>query len=608
MINLVPNNWNYNEDLEMLFLFYQVSEEMLSEYSPDTYSLPLHNTYTLMIEIGNIYYILKKHRIVEEYYSQYVPVIIDEFLYSLEDDYVLKRILNKRLDSIKTGLEESKSNHKLLERWLDLFYQSCYPLRYIDEYKKEIEKLLSTHKKLDLIYSIKNYYVSLLSFGYTKKFIYLSLNRFFTDADNTINDNGIISKFFSVFDLNPKEYEFLVLMDTNALEYLDTINDQFKEIKQLTTINDEKSLNQEDDDSIKNLMRKKYKLNQNGNRHQRISIVQYKARSVDYIYAIEELKEYLNTLNSFCQYFKHYYPSRQVFMVLLKNDDNKYEEISQYSFLNKRPYIQQSTIDKKIKVILSMATMSPDTMASFGKALQMHSEAMESRKPTIILRNFWTALEALFSSSTSRKVHANFENDILNIIQKTYILKLLRQLYLDLIKSIEEKDLKDIGINNFEEFVCFFAKNNEDSSEMKKIYSKLSQNILLRTRLYNLRKQLSTGKKIQSFLEKHNKKIKWQIKRLYRYRNIATHIGEEVQSIDIAVNHIHNYFDYVVNYIICKNENGDYISNVASLSFEAQNDNRIQNELLKSDEELGESNYTDYLFGADNNLINYDFY
>ena len=154
----------------------------------------------------------------------------------------------------------------------------------------------------------------------------------------------------------------------------------------------------------------------------------------------------------------------------------------------------------------------------------------------------------------------------------------------------------------------FFAKNNEDSSEMKKIYSKLSQNILLRTRLYNLRKQLSTGKKIQSFLEKHNKKIKWQIKRLYRYRNIATHIGEEVQSIDIAVNHIHNYFDYVVNYIICKNENGDYISNVASLSFEAQNDNRIQNELLKSDEELGESNYTDYLFGADNNLINYDFY
>lgn len=150
MIDQVPNNWNYNDDLEMLFLFYQVSEEMLSDHSTDTYSLPLHNTYTLMIEISNIYYILKKHRIVEEYYTQYVPVIIDEFLDALEEDFVLKRILNKRLESIKTGLEEAKSNHKLLECWLDLFFQSCFPLHYLEKYKKEIEKLLFTRQKLDL--------------------------------------------------------------------------------------------------------------------------------------------------------------------------------------------------------------------------------------------------------------------------------------------------------------------------------------------------------------------------------------------------------------------------------------------------------------------------
>ena len=112
MINSMPKNWENDNKLEMLFLFYQASEEMLSDYSADTYSLPLHNTYSLMIEINDIYHILKNHRIIDEYYVQYIPIIIDEFLTALEDDYILKHILNQRLDSIKTGLIESKTNYK----------------------------------------------------------------------------------------------------------------------------------------------------------------------------------------------------------------------------------------------------------------------------------------------------------------------------------------------------------------------------------------------------------------------------------------------------------------------------------------------------------------
>lgn len=42
MIYRIPENWIYNESLEMLYLFYQKADELLSETSPDTYSLPLH--------------------------------------------------------------------------------------------------------------------------------------------------------------------------------------------------------------------------------------------------------------------------------------------------------------------------------------------------------------------------------------------------------------------------------------------------------------------------------------------------------------------------------------------------------------------------------------
>ena len=55
MINSIPDTWEYNEILEMLFLFYQISDELLSETTPDTFSLPLHNSMTLVGEIGEIY-------------------------------------------------------------------------------------------------------------------------------------------------------------------------------------------------------------------------------------------------------------------------------------------------------------------------------------------------------------------------------------------------------------------------------------------------------------------------------------------------------------------------------------------------------------------------
>ena len=48
-------------------------------------------------------------------------------------------------------------------------------------------------------------------------------------------------------------------------------------------------------------------------------------------------------------------------------------------------------------------------------------------------------------------------------------------------------------------------------------------------------------------LENHQIKIEWQLKRWYRIRNIATHLGEEITGADVAVNHLHYYLDFVVN-------------------------------------------------------------
>ena len=110
-----------------------------------------------------------------------------------------------------------------------------------------------------------------------------------------------------------------------------------------------------------------------------------------------------------------------------------------------------------------------------------------------------------------------------------------------------------------------------------------------------------------AYLEKHKMRIEWQLERLYRIRNIATHLGIEVSNAEPAVNHLHNYFDYVINYMLCKSENGQYISDLSALVFESKNDIRIQTEALKENKNLSLETYKLYLLGPDIEIINYNF-
>ena len=226
MINTVPENWIYSDSLEMLFLFYQCTDELLSEISPDTYSLPQHNTLSLFLEIDEVYTLLNEYNIIEDYYSNYIPPIIDEFIYNLEKDKLLKKLIGKRIFTLKTGFEEAKKNHVLLERWCNLFKQICSPIEYLNMYKKEIIKLVVETKEKDyLYYCTKNLYVSLISLGYSREYLYTYSKKFFNNKRLPITNLKQIEDFLLEFNVKNKKFEFLVLMDLSAIEYIDNLGE-----------------------------------------------------------------------------------------------------------------------------------------------------------------------------------------------------------------------------------------------------------------------------------------------------------------------------------------------------------------------------------------------
>lgn len=490
-----------------------------------------------------------------------------------------------------------------------MLLQSCAPLAYLDLYSSEIVRLIcNTKNKKDLIYCTRNYYISLLTAGYSREFLYQATKKYFDNFNIKITNASQIEEFLKQFTGSKTPMEFLILMDIATVDYLDSISDNLKLSENISKINVQKERTiLEKDISAQELLRDYDNKLHSSNAHQKIAIIRYRVEHVDFISAMEQFEDYIRFLQSFNQYFKHYHPSKQIYKALMKSEDGRYREVKTHSKLLKRPYVNQATIDSRIKNILSANAMSFSTFNSVTNAIQMHADAFESRNLSTIIKNLWTAMETLFSTPVSINSHENVLHGLVAVIQKTYILKRLRSLYAQLQSAINGSELRSVGITNFEEFVIYFSSYPESSTEMKKIYSFLSSNPLMRSRLYEFRKSLATGNSIKAILDSHRERIEWQIRRLYRARNIATHIGQEMSYNGIIINHLHNYFDFVVNYILCKSENDDFIISVPVLVFEAQNDNRIHAELLKTDEALSATNYIPFLFGPDSHIMTYEF-
>ena len=609
MICKVPNNWVYDESLEMLFLFYQCTDELLSEVSPDSYSLPMHNAITLLGEIESTYSLLVENGLLSEYYLKYIPPIIEEFLSKTEEDYILKRLFGFRLQSIRTGLAEALKSSAHLEAWIDTIRQICTIRTYREEYEEEIVRLVTrTKDKTKLLYCTSNYFITLRWIGYSREHLYTATKRFFANDSKQINQLQQIKDFIMLFPCKEKRFDFLILMDVYSIEYMDSISDNLRLSKQIKTVdvNEERNILIKDYAASEMLKEYDSRIHSSGV-HEKMAIVRFYNDDFDPYSAAIKFTEYISFLQTFSRYFKHFYYSKQVYRILLKMGENHYREIKTPNKLQKRPFVSQEVIDSRIRDILNAKSMSFDAFTSIAGAIEMHAEAFDSRSTAALLKTFWTALETLFSSPNPNSTRSNVIYSVLPIIQKTYLLKKLRTLYALTVEATESKALSELGIHDFPSFVEYYSSFKENAPEMKKIYSLLSNNPLLRSRLYSTRAAISNGKSISKMLESHNARIEWQLKRLYRIRNISTHLGASVSDIEIAANHLHNYFDFIVNYMLCKSENGDYIISTSTVVFEAKNDLRIYQEYLKENNELSKDNYKEMLFGADQRLLNYRF-
>ena len=583
--------------------------DMTFNFSPDSYKVTILNTHSLIVESYNIYRSLKHDTRLEKYYAQYLPTVIDEIILSLKKDSTAHEILGYRYNEYIEVLCNSKSSSLVFENNIHNLLELFSKRKYYDLLRNNITKIIHTSKDAKKLSQLTNNWLCELSYlGYSMQHINAVTQSFFTETN--IDSPDIIEDYFDKYDFKKAKWDLLYFTDSKLAEYYcgslhevigsDSIMDfhvvPYNELGCLT----------ESNPKIKWI--KRYYDNENRITDRKIAVINAKVVDYDPYNATKKLKAFIRTISDIVTVFDN---ERKVRLNKAACLNYKYKHtIQQISSMDKRNRDVTENYLNKTTAVLKQLNASNVMINQLINAFSFHNDALlQGSEGKYVITMLWTALESLFvNDSEKRNKASQVKNCLIEIIQRTYIVKMLKYLQADVLQNLKYKDpniITKYHLNDIKTFIDSMF-DNTDSERVKEITATLVDNPLLRLRIYLIiDEKLKNGKSINEMLETHRKKVEWQIDRIYRSRNFLVHSGNEFPFNDSLIENLHNYYDFIVNYILLKGSR-ERIIDINSIVNEAKLDNNVHAKLLSMQKKvLTKDNINELLFGPSTNVLCY---
>lgn len=221
------------------------------------------------------------------------------------------------------------------------------------------------------------------------------------------------------------------------------------------------------------------------------------------------------------------------------------------------PYKQ---IVESMNVVINALTRITDyaiykDYVSLIGAIQYHSHSLNSLSEENQLLDLWAIFESL--------LNVNDENMskicrvcmyLVPLLKQKYIYSLFKQLADD-IKNYDENLYVNIVGEKTDESeivraICEFTLLDDKREERETVFAKCEDFPLLKERINYYSDKLNTPAKIHSFVEKHADRVRWQIKRIYRNRNMIVHNGNKASYISLLIENLHSYVDDFISHVI----------------------------------------------------------
>ncbi|WP_299229140.1 hypothetical protein [uncultured Psychroserpens sp.] len=535
-----PKYWKYEKKLEGLLYFSQVLNEVLFDYSIDTYKPNALNAHSITHEALSL---LRKVR------SKHIPdgnlkPVREELLLLIKKDLVVKSLLNEKLAHYSKLIKEANN--------IDDLYYSIYSIHtYLSDkkYLEEVKRLLTEtvkegKRKRDIFFLTRVFVTELMNYGYSKSYLYNLTNQFFfQEKDKEIDNVDVISKFLNLFDF--KEQKFDVFIQAPAIFW-----DFRKSLKEVD-VKMSKTIKHTD----KNVILKSF------SKQKKSTDIYLIIKDVEALDHFSARRKGQNKLNFFINLF-HLYHHRESLefrnLCCVNRLDNNYTLILDEPINSVKKQKDFKSTDAALMVEKLIKNLSfarkNNSIGRFIKALELHKLALSANEEENQLLDLWAAIETIFqkkAESNESRIE-QISNSLIPFLSYGYVKGLLLELFKDLSNWDKEKfyELLDsinndssLRLNTFLELLVL----EENDSKVDDLLGYLDLFPLLKNRVTLYNEWFKNPKEVKSFIERHSKKITWQIRRIYRARNTLVHHGNKPQQLPILLENLSSYFHKVMD-------------------------------------------------------------
>lgn len=210
---------------------------------------------------------------------------------------------------------------------------------------------------------------------------------------------------------------------------------------------------------------------------------------------------------------------------------------------------------RRMNGFISEFSLEENSFHKFTRSAELHSLALKSDSIENQMINLWIALESIIPANKSgnQSTIENIVNSTLPFLNAIYFQRLLSRFARDLInwkKSAFIRIIKKIDGDGIIQKLIKLIALPEFEKERDLLKSEFKDFHLIADRFDYFCESFSSPEKLLERLENHSKRVEWQLRRIYRARNLIVHSGKTPSYTGILIENIHDYLDLIMSTLI----------------------------------------------------------
>ncbi|UHL64080.1 hypothetical protein LSG25_18995 [Paralcaligenes sp. KSB-10] len=533
------SKWNDSAHTAGLLFFAQLLEELLFDFSLDTYKASVMQTGSLCseairtiddIEAGNI----KEPNIWH---------VTSELCASFEKDSVAQALVPLPSGAFFGKLKNTRTPLKELKDVLKLLLVQLKPTSYRDKNEELLaNEICGRQAHSEIRRLARSYITTLVSTGYSQKYLHETSLDFFWRGPGNIIDNAAIMEFFAliprahssftaIFHVDKLFAGAATAFDSLGMKIHETLPDNFETSKWPAFTSQA---------------------------HGRIYAVVEKISARDVYSARMEAESRLKMGSTFLSLFHHkkeacWSPDS----IIINEENSQQRKISQpINSMHKCLDMREVLAAKQLQLFMQDFSLERQSFAKFISSSRLHSMALASDTEENQILNLWVALESLVPSETKSADTSNIEhitNSITPFLNFEYIERLLDNLVRDLLRwnhRATKTALRNVPGKKFTHKLAKLLALQQFSAELAQLENSFRDFHLLRDRVGYFKSTLSSPEAVIDALKNHKQRLDWQIRRIYRTRNVIVHTGVTPDYTRTLIEHTHVYLDSILATLI----------------------------------------------------------